>query len=114
MRRPGAIRIDAWKRAGPRRDAALRIRATQAGPRLRVFDVYPPPRGGLRECYPQPGERGAFWDSDSAVKIVLSIPEGVEFSAFIMGGEETPWRPPIRSFDAALWPAFAGPGPVAS
>jgi hypothetical protein len=89
VRRPGAIRIDAWKRAGPRRDVTLRIRATQAGSRLHVFDVYPTPRGALRECYPQPGERGAFWDSDSAVKVVVSIPERVEFSAFIMGGDET-------------------------
>ena len=29
-------------------------------------------------------ERGAFWDSDSAVRVVVSVPEGVAVSAFIM------------------------------
>ena len=86
VRRPGAIQIDASMQAGPHRGVAPRIRTTQAGHRLHVFDAYPAPRGVLRECYPAAGERGAFWDSDSAVKIVVSIPEGVEVSAFVMAG----------------------------
>jgi hypothetical protein len=88
VRRPGAIRIDAWKRTGVRRNAALRIRAARTGRALHVFDAYPPPRVAFRECYPPPGERGAFWDSDSAVKVVVSVPEDVEVSAFIMAGGE--------------------------
>jgi len=87
VRRPGAIRIDAWKQVGGRRNAALRIRETRSGRALRVFDAYPPPRGASRECDPPHAERGAFWDSDSAVKVVVSVPEGVEVSAFIMAGD---------------------------
>lgn len=89
VRRPGAIQIEAWMQAGPHRGVAPRIRATLAGHRLHVFDAYQAPRGVLRECYPAAGERGAFWDSDSAVKIVVSIPEGVEVSAFVMAGNES-------------------------
>ena len=88
VRRPGAIRIDAWKRAGKRRDAALRVRETRSGRALRVFDAYPPPRGASRACHPPHAERGAFWDSDSAVKVVVSVPEGMAVSVFIMGGGE--------------------------
>ena len=84
VRRPGAIRIDAWKRVGRRRDAALRIHEMRSGRALRVFDAYPPPRGASRECPPTHAERGAFWDSDSAVRVVVSVPEGVAVSAFIM------------------------------
>jgi hypothetical protein len=86
VRRPGAVRIDAWKRAGRRRDAALSILETRSGRALRVFDAYPSPRGALRECHPPHAERGAFWDSDSAVEVVVSAPEGVAVSAFIMAG----------------------------
>jgi len=88
VRRPGAIRIDAWKRPGRRSDAALRMREARSGRALRVFDAYPPPRGTVRECDPPPRERGAVWNSDSAVKVVVSVPEGVEVSAFIMAGEQ--------------------------
>jgi|SRR5688500_7431853 hypothetical protein len=88
VRKPGAVRIDTWKRASGRREAALRIRQTQTGRVLRVFDVYPPPRGVSRECHPPHAERGAFWDSDSAVKVVVFAPEGVTVGAFIMAGGE--------------------------
>lgn len=90
VRKPGAIRIDAWKRVGVRRDTALRIRTALTGRALHVFDAYPPPlRGTPRECYPPPGDRGAFWDSDSAVKIVVFAPQGVAVSIFIMAGGES-------------------------
>jgi hypothetical protein len=77
-----------WKRAGKRRDAALRVRETRSGRVLRVFDAYPSPRGASRACHPPNSERGAFWDSDSAVKVVVSVPEGVVVSALIMADGE--------------------------
>jgi hypothetical protein len=77
-----------WKRAGKRRDAALRVRETRSGRALRVFDAYPPLRGASRACHPPHAERGAFWDSDSAVKVVVSVPEGVVVSALIMADGE--------------------------
>lgn len=88
VRRPGAIRVDAWKRVGRHRDAALRVRTTRSGRALRVFDAYPPPRGASRECYPLHGERGAFWNSDSAVEVVVFVPEDVEVSTFVMADGE--------------------------
>lgn len=90
VRRPGDVRIDAWKVAGARSDVAVRIRERRSGNVLRVFDAYPlPPTGRPEECQPPPGERGAFWNSDSAMSIVVSVPDGVEVSNYVMAGAES-------------------------
>jgi hypothetical protein len=97
----GPVRAVVQLRSGRPSDVQIEISQVDGG--LAIRDIYQPaPIAAAKECLPDAGDRGAFWNSDVILDVTVSAPAPLVVRQHVMDE-----RPIMRSGEHAATPDAA-------